>query len=249
MESFYDVLAFYYDTMQSDMDAPAWAEFLDRLINRFGKDIKTVCDLGCGTGSVDVLLAGMGYEITGIDNAPAMLSMAAAKENGDKILWVDQDITEFEVPGKFDCFLSLMDTVDHIMDEAAVRKLFADVSRNLRKGGLFVFDCITEKHLKETLGDNVFYEDYDDFTLLWVNGYDEESRTNTADLTLFECEEDGRYVRYDGALVERFYEPEFFTECAKDAGLSLCGVFDELEERAPAEDSERIFMVFRKGEI
>lgn len=39
----------------------------------------TVADLGCGTGSVSVLLAQLGYQVTGIDVSPAMVSRARAK--------------------------------------------------------------------------------------------------------------------------------------------------------------------------
>jgi SAM-dependent methyltransferase len=38
-----------------------------------------VADLGCGTGSLSVLLAGDGYAVTGLDYAPAMIRAARAK--------------------------------------------------------------------------------------------------------------------------------------------------------------------------
>jgi ubiquinone/menaquinone biosynthesis C-methylase UbiE len=38
-----------------------------------------VADIGCGTGSVSVLLAAAGYAVTGLDNAPKMIRAARAK--------------------------------------------------------------------------------------------------------------------------------------------------------------------------
>jgi ubiquinone/menaquinone biosynthesis C-methylase UbiE len=38
-----------------------------------------VADLGCGTGSLSVLLAGEGYAVTGLDFAPKMIKAARAK--------------------------------------------------------------------------------------------------------------------------------------------------------------------------
>ena len=38
-----------------------------------------ILDVGCGTGSLSVLLAGLGYRVTGIDFSPAMISLASAK--------------------------------------------------------------------------------------------------------------------------------------------------------------------------
>jgi 2-polyprenyl-3-methyl-5-hydroxy-6-metoxy-1,4-benzoquinol methylase len=38
-----------------------------------------ILDVGCGTGSLSMLLAGLGYRLTGIDLSPAMIALAQAK--------------------------------------------------------------------------------------------------------------------------------------------------------------------------
>jgi SAM-dependent methyltransferase len=40
---------------------------------------KKILDAGCGTGSLSLLMAGLGHEVTGIDLSPAMVSRAKAK--------------------------------------------------------------------------------------------------------------------------------------------------------------------------
>ena len=160
MDNFYDCLARHYDTMQSDMDVRAWAEYYASLIERHSKiKVRSITDLGCGTGSVDIPLAKMGYKVTGIDSAGQMLTLASARRGAGKIIWSLQDITDFELPFKTDCFISVLDTVDHITDENAIRKMLANIADYLNAGGVFVFDAITRKHLEKTLADNVFYED------------------------------------------------------------------------------------------
>src|SRR5688572_8253320 len=39
----------------------------------------TILDIGCGTGSLSVVLAGLGHKVTGIDLSPSMISLAQAK--------------------------------------------------------------------------------------------------------------------------------------------------------------------------
>lgn len=38
-----------------------------------------VLDIGCGTGSLSVVLAGLGYDVTGIDFSPVMIALAEQK--------------------------------------------------------------------------------------------------------------------------------------------------------------------------
>jgi len=251
MDNFYDALALHYDTMQSDMDVEAWAKYIGGLIGRFApaRDVPVkITDLGCGTGSVDIPLAKQGYEVTGIDSAEQMLMVANFKEGSEDIIWSCQDIVGFEIPEKTDCFLLLLDTINHITDEAALAEVFRNCYENLNDGGLMIFDCITEKHLSETLGDNIFYEDYDDFTLLWVNEFDKDTRINTAYLTLFTLEEDGRYERFDGELTEKLYDENFILKLAENAGFEHKGTFGELKYEEAGEGEERVFFVFAKGE-
>lgn len=54
----------------------AWAEMLRRVLPVPPADL---ADLGCGTGSLSVLLAQQGYAVTGIDLSPQMLERARAK--------------------------------------------------------------------------------------------------------------------------------------------------------------------------
>jgi ubiquinone/menaquinone biosynthesis C-methylase UbiE len=54
----------------------AWKNLL---VNWLPSHPGTVLDIGCGTGSLSVLLAELGHKVTGIDLSPAMISLASAK--------------------------------------------------------------------------------------------------------------------------------------------------------------------------
>ena len=139
-----------------------------------------------------------------------------------------------------------MDTIGHITDKEELSKMFMNVAGQLDPGGIFIFDTTSRHHFENTLGDNVFYEDYDDFTLLWVNHYDKENKINHAELTLFELCDDDLYERYDGDLTARFYSPEEIEKLAVKAGLSKLAVYGELNREKPEESDERVFFVFGK---
>lgn len=245
-DTFYDILAGHYDDLQLTGDTANWGPYVYALINDHCKiGNPSVTDLGCGTGVITNFLASKGMDVTGVDLSPEMLTMASAGDETGTVTWICADITEYEGPS-CGCFISTMDTVGHITDPDDLSKMFAAVSGLLEDGGVFILDATTPKHFERTLADNVFYEDYEDFTLLWVNHYDRESRINHAELTLFELTEDDLYERYDGELTARCYNSEEIEEMAHKAGLKTLAMFGDLNREKPSENDERIFYVFGK---
>ena len=245
-DPFYDILAGHYDDLQINGDTSLWGPYIHGLISDFCKaEDNSVTDLGCGTGVVTNYLASKGMDVTGVDLSPDMLSIASSGDETGTVSWICADITEYEGP-LCGCFISTMDTVGHITDPDALSKMFTMVSDSLEEGGVFILDTTTKHHFEETLGNNVFYEDYDDFTLLWVNHYDKTNRMNHAELTLFELCEDDLYERYDGELTARFYSPEEVEELADKAGLKKLAVYGELNREDPKDSDERVFFVFGK---
>lgn len=59
----------------------AWT---DRFITWLPSTPSTALDVGCGTGSLSVLLASLGHEVTGVDLSPAMIAQAQAKATAAK---------------------------------------------------------------------------------------------------------------------------------------------------------------------
>ena len=245
-DSFYDILAEHYDDLQLTGDTAAWGPYILGLITDYCKaEGKTVTDLGCGTGVITNFLASKGFEVTGVDLSPDMLAIASSGDETGTVSWICADITSYEGPS-CGCFISTMDTIGHITDKDSLAKMFASVAGLLEEGGIFILDATTKHHFEDTLGENVFYEDYDDFTLLWVNHYDKENKINHAELTLFELCEDDLYERYDGELTARCYSSEEIEEMAKSAGLKTYAMFGDLNREEPSDKDERIFYVFGK---
>ena len=54
----------------------AWTELLKSWLP---SDKAAVLDVGCGTGSLSVILAGLGHAVSGIDISPSMIIQAEAK--------------------------------------------------------------------------------------------------------------------------------------------------------------------------
>ena len=126
----YDILAPIYDGINADIDYSAWADFIEKIIEREyrGGRPELVLDLGSGTGSMTLELARRGYDMTGVDISPEMLDIARerAEREGlsDKMLWLCQDMREFELYGTVDVAVSCLDSINHLTSPA-------DLSRTL----------------------------------------------------------------------------------------------------------------------
>ena len=131
----YDVFAQYYDTLTENVDYETYAAYIKRLFERYGKNIKSVLDAACGTGSLTTELALLGYDMTGIDSSYDMLMVAQTKKftkNLD-ILYVCQSMEEIDLYGTVDGAVCTLDSINHITDEETVLKAFKKISLFMEK--------------------------------------------------------------------------------------------------------------------
>lgn len=100
--------------------------------------VRTVLELGCGTGNDAARLAGEGYSVTAIDLSGEAIGQAQAKF-GSLARFLVADMTQ-RLPfpdGSFDAVMS--NVAVHMFPDAVTRTVFAEVGRLVRAGGLFVF--------------------------------------------------------------------------------------------------------------
>ena len=74
-----------------------------------------------------------------------MLELAAGKraESGQDILYLCQDMREFELYGTVRAVVSICDCINYITDPADLAEVFSLVNNYLDPGGVFMFDLNT----------------------------------------------------------------------------------------------------------
>jgi len=140
----FGVYASYYDALYRDKDYKAECDFLEQIFARYaGAPIRTILDLGCGTGGHALPLAKRGYLVTGIDLSGHMLERARQKaaEAGLNIQFYQGDIRNIELRRTFGAVIAMFAVISYQTTNEDLAAAFRTARRHLEPGGLFVFDC------------------------------------------------------------------------------------------------------------
>lgn len=231
--SAYTSFASVYDLFMDNVPYEEWADYLEIILNRYGISDGLVADLGCGSGTITELLAAKGYDMIGIDISSEMLAIANEKKikSGHDILYLCQDMREFELYGTVRAIVSLCDSINYILDEEDLLQVFKLVHNYLDYEGLFVFDINTPYKYEELLADNTFAENREDAAFIWDNYFDATTGINEYDLTLFIQKEDGLFERFEEVHEQKSYDTELITKLLTEAGLKVLSIEGDEERK------------------
>lgn len=257
----YTGFAAVYDTFMDNVPYREWGEYIHSMLCEKGVKDGLVLDLGCGTGTMTEILAGYGYDMIGADNSEDMLELAMEKriQSGHDILYLLQDMREFELYGTVRAVVSVCDSLNYITDPEDLENVFRLVNNYLDPGGIFLFDFNTEYKYREVMGDCTIAEDRGVCSFIWDNYYYEEERINEYDLTLFvretgqpdpdtdEPDKEGQlYRRYTETHYQRAYTLEEMQRLLEKAGLVFEAAYDMDTKEVPGDTSERICVIARE---
>ena len=242
----YTGFAQVYDTFMDNTPYKEWAERIRTILTKEGIKEGLVLDLGCGTGSLTTILSDLGYDMIGVDLSPEMLQIAQDKRKGRDILYLCQDMREFELYGTVRAVVSTCDTMNYLLTPEDFIQTVRLVNNYLDPGGLFIFDLNTLYKFRELMGNTTIAESGEDASFIWDNFFDEETGRNEYDLTLFIRQENGLFERKIEVHEEQGYTLEEVKKFLLAGGMEFVRVFDAVTGGDPTENSEKVFFIARE---
>ncbi|MEE3467369.1 MAG: class I SAM-dependent methyltransferase [Eubacterium sp.] len=241
----YEGFANVYDQVMDNIPYEEWFEKLHSYLREHGIAEGSICELGCGTGTMTELFAGAGYHMIGIDVSPEMLALANMKreESGADILYLEQAMEEMELTDPVDAMISVCDSVNYLLHEEQLASLFAGVKRYLRPGGYLIFDVKTAYCYQQIIGNQTWVEQDDDVSYIWENYFYDDREINEYMLTIFRRREDGLFEKSEEAHYQRAYEFSLLREKIEQSGLEFVEAFGSDMHSEPGEMDERIYIV------
>lgn len=121
-----------FDSDRSDLDLYV------AIVSELGAS--SVLDLGCGTGTLAIMLASAGLDVVAVDPAGAMLDVARAKPGSNRVQWIQGDATSVERDARADIVTCTGNAAQAIVDDADWHRTLQAVHRILVPDGHFVFE-------------------------------------------------------------------------------------------------------------
>ena len=270
----YTGFASVYDTFMDNVPYEEWTDYLVERMKEYGVGEGLVAELGCGTGSITRRLFDAGYDMIGIDLSEDMLDVARSyeservfnpeKETGSdvneeesprSIMYLHQDMREFELYGTVAAVVSLCDSLNYITEEADLCRVFRLVNNYLDPGGLFLFDMNTIHKYRDVIGDTTIAENRENCSFIWENSFDEESSLNQYDVTFFkkvewedeEEEDTPLFERICETHVQRAYSLETVKRLLAEAGMEFVAAYEAGTKEPVTDRTERMFIIAKEG--
>jgi SAM-dependent methyltransferase len=233
----YERLSRVYDLDWNDF-SPKYVSLINKILEKHGIEQAKILDLACGTGILALILAENGHYIRGIDISPQMIEIARNKATviPDTAFQV-QDMTKFWADDAFDLVTCIFDSINYVLEPAALLSMFNHVYSALNLCGFFLFDSNTHREYKKyyevgiarVLGEERFTQTF---------AYDKNKREAT---TTFEF--------YDGAVEvhkQRPYGLSVLKPLLKKAGFKISHIFSASEKRKYGISTGRLVCLAQK---
>lgn len=245
----YSNLSYVYDQLNADYDYDSLADFLASSIKENEKvNTSLVLDLACGTGKLTFKLRERGYDMTGVDLSEGMLSQAheyAFKNKINDVLFLCQDMTEFELYGTVDACVCTLDSINYLTKISDVKKCFSLVHNYLIPEGVFVFDINTPYRFKEIYANNDYILENEGSLCAWQNEYNEKSKICSFYLSIFMENKDGLYERFDEVQKEKCYSKKQIENALLDCGFEILAVYGDTNKKDATNTDEKWYYVAR----
>jgi len=167
--------------------------------------VKTLLDVGCGRGGFMERMISDGVLCKGVDLSRLMVKECQAKG-------LDAEcIDAREVSGKYDAIVSIFDVLN-FMDEQTLVAFLNSMADKLNDGGILIADINTLYGFSDVAEGTMSKDNDDEF--LTVDALFKNNILDT-EFTLFEKQEDGKYVKYQDSIIQYFHKIKTFQKLEK----------------------------------
>lgn len=242
----YNEFAKVYDRWMKNIPYTRWAKRIIEILQAYDIKDGIVLDLGCGSGRITRKLSDAGYDMIGVDVSEEMLAQAYAKSRKyPDILYLCQDMRQFELYGTVKAIVCCCDTINYLADEEELTQVFKLVNNYLDPDGIFIFDIKTKAWYEEADGftEARHEKNGDFFCETFLDGDEFEYH-----VTMFEKNKEELYERFEEYHYQKVFLQKNIEKSLKEAKLKLLQVTDGYTTKNPTDNSYRLCFIAKECE-
>ena len=234
----YEKLSDVYNGLMKNVDYTSWSKYILDIAEDYIKNGGRVLELASGNCNMAELISKKYKNFVCTDISLSMLQ--SAKNNRTEKICCD--MSELPLKEKFDFVFSAFDSVNYILKQKTLSRLFKEVYRILADEGIFSFDASLENNSLKFLIAKTTEDCYNGFSFTRTNRYNKRSRIH---YNSFIIAHNSR-SKVKEVHKQKIYNIKTYFKLAEDAGLQTeacysCFTFDDVDP-----DSERAQFVMRK---
>jgi len=245
----------YYDALMRDVPYAHWVTYTRDLLARHGavgvfRPGCRVLDLACGTGTMSLMLADLGCQVTGVDISAAMVREARAKARAVVAPpeFLIQDAARLSVsPGAYDVCISLFDSLNYIVERSRLAQAFGRISRALKPHGVLVFDLNTPLALRTRMFDQEDTRPAEPVRYRWRSRFDEATSLCRIDMEFWADTPSGQVAAFTETHWQRAYSDAEVRGALCDAGLGDVHSYEAYRFSPPTPGTDRVFYVAQRA--
>lgn len=238
----YERFAEVYDELMTDIPYDQYVQWITQFAP--AQQYPQLLDIGCGTGTLALILHQAGYKVTGLDLSEDMLAIASARMDAAGVSMPLYAMSMDELDGfeNVDVAIIPIDSINYVKEEANVIETLKRIYDSLREGGQLFFDVHSIFKMDDIFLDGPFTYDDGEITYVWHTEPGEFPHSVYHQMTFFVQTENGLYERFDEEHFQRTFAHTQFEKWLKEIGFSQVELTADWSAEAPSEENERIFI-------
>lgn len=244
--SIYKNFARVYDRWMSNIPYRRWSKRIIEILHAQQISDGIILDLGCGSGRITRHLADAGFDMIGLDASDEMLSQAVLKSKKyPDILYLCQDMREFELYGTVRAVVCCCDTLNYLADTSELTQVFKLVNNYLDPSGIFIFDIKSPEWYEEADGlVDARHEAKGDFfceTFLDEDVFEYH-------ISMFEKTKEMLYEKYEEYHYQKVFSRKDIENSLSEAKLELIEVLDDYKYKKSTDNAFRLCFIAKEYE-
>jgi ubiquinone/menaquinone biosynthesis C-methylase UbiE len=241
MTNVFDKMGLYWAEIADQNHTSQQIKFLKKQIN----PSEIVLDLACGTARHTIALTHAGFKVVGVDISPQLLKIA--RQRSAKML-VRGDVRF--LPFKSGCFKSAfsMDTSIGYLSPEADAKIFSELKRVLKRGGIFIVDVFNRQHLFDKYQSDMppVIKEYPTFTLHQKRSVNSKGNRLQDHWTITD-NTNGTNSVFEHTV--RLYKQSELEEMLETSGFMIETVFGNYEMEPLTRNSNQLILVASSSKV